>query len=84
MEGASSMLEGGALVIGGSIVKEGHQHLVSVKMEEEHTSKEREVEELGHENERCLPLIDGGREKDRRRSLTPHLQGSRDIVDITR
>jgi hypothetical protein len=53
-------------------------------MEEEHMTKERELEELGHRNESCLPLIDGGWGKDRRRRLVPHLQGFRYIVDIAR
>lgn len=41
-------------------------------MEEEHTSKEREVEELGHTDEENFPLDDGGQEKDHRRRLGPH------------
>lgn len=47
-------------------------HMVSMDMEEGHTCKEREVEELCHRDEKYLPDADGGLENDHRRKLAPH------------
>jgi hypothetical protein len=46
------------------LVVDGASTWVSMDMEEEHTSKEREVEELGHTDEEIFSLDDGGQEKD--------------------
>jgi hypothetical protein len=51
---------------------------------EEHTSKERLIDELGRGDKKELPLINGGWDKDYRRRLTPHQQGSRDVAENAR
>jgi hypothetical protein len=45
-------------------------------------NKKRVGEELGHGNEKELPLADGGRKNDRQGRLAPQEYGSQNVMEI--